>query len=597
MKTSTLLLPTLALSLVTPLHAVVGAERQQSNRPNIVVILTDDQGWGDLSLNGNRNLSTPNIDRLAEQGARFDRFFVCPVCSPTRAEFLTGRYHPRSGVYSTSAGGERMDLDERTIGDTFSEAGYATAAFGKWHNGMQYPYHPNGRGFREYYGFCSGHWGDYFSPPLDHNGKIVQGDGFVIDDFTSHAMAFIEAHRDDPFFVYLPYNTPHSPMQVPDLWWNEFKDKELSMHNREPKRENVPHIRAALAMCENIDWNVGRIVAKLDELDLTDDTIVIYFCDNGPNGFRWNGGMKGRKGSTDEGGVRSPLIARWPNRIKSGQTIVPIAAAIDLLPTLEDLAGIPVASTKPLDGVSLKPLLLEEKIDWPERQIFSHWRGRVSVRTQQHRLDHQGKLYDLSVDPGQTRDVSSQFTSVAADLRAATKAWKEELLPELNSDTRPFPIGHEDYRYSQMPARDGVAHGNIKRSNRFPNCSYFTNWTSLEDKITWSAEVAADGIYDVELQYACPAADVGSTIELSIGQSRLTAKIAEPHDVPARGGEHDRVARGESYVKDFATVDLGEMRLTKGQKGMTLRALSIPGSQVMEFRLLMFTRKDSATTD
>jgi arylsulfatase A-like enzyme len=597
MKTRSFLLPALTLTLLTPLHSVFGDEKPQASRPNIVVILTDDQGWGDLSLNGNRNLRTPNIDRLARQGASFDRFFVCPVCSPTRAEFLTGRYHPRSGVYSTSAGGERMDLDERTIGDTFSQAGYATAAFGKWHNGMQYPYHPNGRGFQEYYGFCSGHWGDYFSPPLDHNGKIVAGDGFVIDDFTNHAMSFIEAHRDEPFFVYLPYNTPHSPMQVPDRWWRKFKDKRLSMHNLAPNRENIPHVRAALAMCENIDWNVGRIVAKLDELNLTDNTIVVYFCDNGPNGYRWNGGMKGRKGSTDEGGVRSPLIIRWPKSIGAGQKVIPIAAAIDLLPTLADLAGIPVASQRPLDGVSLKPLLQPGEFLWPDRQIFSHWKGRVSVRTQRYRLDHQGKLYDMLADPGQERDVSSEFKTVAATLRAASKAWKEELLPDLGNDARPFLIGHEEYRYTQMPARDGVAQGNIKRSNRFPNCSYFTNWTSLEDKITWSAEVAAAGVYDVELHYACPAADIGSTIELSIGQSRLTAEITEAHELPARGGENDRVTRVESYVKDFATINLGEIRLTKGQSGMTLRALSIPGSQVMEFRLLMFTRKDSVTND
>ena len=146
-----------------------------ARQPNVVVILTDDQGWGDLSLHGNTNLQTPNIDQLAEQGAQFDRFFVCPVCSPTRAEFLTGRYHPRSGVYSTSAGGERMNLDESTIADAFKAAGYKTAAFGKWHNGMQYPYHPNARGFDEYYGFCSGHWGHYFSPLLEHNGELVKG--------------------------------------------------------------------------------------------------------------------------------------------------------------------------------------------------------------------------------------------------------------------------------------------------------------------------------------------------------------------------------------------------------------------------------------
>ena len=162
-----------------------------ADKPNVVVILADDQGWGDLSLHGNRNLSTPRLDQLALQGARFDRFFVCPVCSPTRAEFMTGRYHPRSGVYSTSAGGERMDLAERTIADTFRAAGYATAAFGKWHSGMQYPYHPNGRGFDEYYGFCSGHWGNYFDPVLEQNGQLVQGEGFVIDDFTNLSLIHI----------------------------------------------------------------------------------------------------------------------------------------------------------------------------------------------------------------------------------------------------------------------------------------------------------------------------------------------------------------------------------------------------------------------
>ena len=162
--------------------AVFPAAVSAAARPNVLVILTDDQGWGDLGLNGNRNLSTPHIDSLARDGARFSRFYVCPVCSPTRAEFLTGRYHPRGGVYSTSAGGERLDLDEQTIGDVFRRAGYATAAFGKWHNGMQPPYHPNSRGFAEFYGFCSGHWGNYFSPPLEHNGRLVRGNGFCIDE-------------------------------------------------------------------------------------------------------------------------------------------------------------------------------------------------------------------------------------------------------------------------------------------------------------------------------------------------------------------------------------------------------------------------------
>ncbi|MFP6752817.1 MAG: arylsulfatase, partial [Pirellulaceae bacterium] len=453
-----LVLVTVLLGSLSTLRSLPAAEK-----PNVVVFLTDDQGWGDLSINGNSNLSTPRIDQLARQGARFDRFYVCPVCSPTRAEFLTGRYHPRSGVFSTSAGGERMDLDEMTIAQTFKAAGYATAAFGKWHNGMQYPYHPNGRGFDEYYGFCSGHWGNYYDPVLEHNGKLIRGEGFVIDDFTSQAIRFIEQNQDRPFFVYLPYNTPHSPMQVPDRWWNTFRDKTLEMHNRQPDRENIGHVRAALAMCENVDWNVGRLLDRLDELELAEDTIVVYFADNGPNGFRWNGDMRGRKGSTDEGGVRSPLSIRWPGHIKAESEITQISGAIDLLPTLADLAGIPVASTQPLDGVSLKPLLSGSGTDWPERMIFSHWKGRVSVRTQQYRLDHQGRLYDMPEDPGQRRDVAAANPQLTARLKAAAADWKEEILPGHDTQDRPFLLGDAVYRYTQIPARDGVTTGNVQR--------------------------------------------------------------------------------------------------------------------------------------
>ena len=202
-------------------------------RPNIVMILTDDQGWGDLSVSGNINLQTPNINSLCREGVSLEHFYVCAVCSPTRAEMLTGRYNTRLGVTGTSRGGERLNEDESTIGDTFKAAGYATAAFGKWHNGTQWPYHPNARGFDEFYGFCSGHWGHYFSPELEHNGQLVKGNGYITDDFTNHAIDFIEKNKNKPFFCYLPYNTPHSPMQVPDTFWKKFDEKELEMLHRD----------------------------------------------------------------------------------------------------------------------------------------------------------------------------------------------------------------------------------------------------------------------------------------------------------------------------------------------------------------------------
>jgi arylsulfatase A-like enzyme len=579
-----------------------GSQLIAEDRPNVIVILTDDQGWGDFSLNGNTNLKTPHIDSLASDGASFDQFYVCPVCSPTRAEFLTGRYHSRTGVHGVSEGGERLNLNETTIADTFRAAGYATANFGKWHNGTQYPYHPNGRGFAEFYGFTSGHWGDYFSPPLDHNGQVVRGNGFVADDFTDKAIGFIERHKENPFFIYLTFNTPHSPMQVPDRWWNDFKNKQLELRGTDSARENIEHTRAALAMCENIDWNVGRLLHRLDELGTADDTIVVYFCDNGPNGDRWNGGLKGIKGSTDEGGLRSPLLMRWPKRIAAGKRIEPIAAAIDLLPTLAELTNVPLVGKKPLDGRSFEPILLasqkgdpgsgEASADLRDRVIFSRWNNRISACMGRFRLEHTGKLYDVAADPGQRADVSKKHPQIKRQLSAAVKAWKADVLGGYAHDKRPFLIGHPDYKTTQLPARDAIPHGNIERSSRHPNCSYFTNWTSAEDRITWDAEVLASGAYEVEVFYTCPTNDVGSTIELSFKDSRLSGEITEPHDPPLHGGENDRVPRTESYVKDFHPLKLGTIRLEKGRGELTLRALQIAGSQVMDFRQLVLSRVD-----
>ena len=563
-----------------------------ATKPNVIVFLTDDQGWGDLSLNGNTDLSTPNIDSLANDGASFEHFFVCPVCSPTRAEFLTGRYHVRGGVYSTSAGGERLDLDEVTIADTFRSAGYTTGAFGKWHNGMQYPYHPNGRGFEEFYGFCSGHWGDYFSPPLERNGKIVKGNGFCIDDFTDKAITFIEnsSKNKKPFFAYLPYNTPHSPMQVPDKWWDKFKNKKIKMRNRDPRREDIDHLRCALAMCENIDWNIGRVLKKINDLKIEKNTIVIFFHDNGPNGVRWNGGMKGRKGSTDEGGVRSPLLIRWPDKISKGIKINQITSVMDLLPTLTDCANIPISSQKALDGRSLKPLLLGERNKWKERTLINYWRGKTSARNQNFRLDHLGKLYDMTNDPGQLADISALRPKIRNQLLEEVSNWKKTVLPELGKDERSFVIGHPNYRWTQVPARDGVSHGAIKRSGRFPNCSYYENWKTTEDKITWNCEVGATGTYEVSIHYALKKGDEGTVVQLSHNNASIEHKFTESHEVASRGQENDRVERRESYVKDFKEIKIGTINLTKGKGELTLKALEIPGEESIEFRLLMLEK-------
>lgn len=581
----------LIFAFLLPEDSMLPQENSELRPPNILIILADDQGWGDLSYSGNPMVQTPNIDHLAKNGAVFEHFYVDPVCSPTRAALLTGRYAVRGGIYDTSAGGERLDLDEHTFAEAFQKAGYHTAAFGKWHNGAQGPYHPRARGFDEFYGYCSGHWGSYFDASLEHNGKTVQSKGYLTDVLTEKAMQFMVQSRKKPFLLYLPLNTPHSPMQVPERWWQKFAGKELPAHHFSSK-EKADHTRAAYAMAENIDWNVGRITQKLRELNLLDNTLVLYFSDNGPNGWRWNGGMAGIKGHTDEGGVRSPLIVYGPTQIGSGKKIPQIAYVADLFPTLLELAGINSKPAKTLDGKSLVPLLKEENPNWPERFIVNHWNNRTSVRSQQYRLNPEGQLFDMKQDPGQNQDIATAQPQVLARLLAAKKEWVNRVLSELPAqDTRSCSIGLPAVPYDHLPAGDTQAHGSIKRSNRWPNHSFYTNWNSTSDSLTWDVEVLADGIFETSLFYTCPQADLGAVLELGMaGQSSLQFSIQQAHNPALQGQENDRILREESYVKNFKSLRIGRLYLKKGMGKLVLKALHIPGKQVMDFAELQLKR-------
>ncbi|MDR1557345.1 MAG: arylsulfatase [Tannerellaceae bacterium] len=580
-----------AASLLAGGVSSAGQLYAQGKQPNIILILADDQGWGDLSFNGNLSVSTPNIDRIASEGASFSNFYVCPVSSPTRAELLTGRYAARGGVRDVSRGGERLNLNEVTIANYFKEAGYTTGAFGKWHSGTQYPYHPNARGFDEFYGFCSGHWGNYWSPMLEHNGEIVTGTGFIIDDLTSKAIGYIKENKDSPFFVYLPYNTPHSPMQVPDKWWNLVKDREIKQGTTTTDEENMDFTKAALALTENIDWNVGRVMDAINGLGLDENTIILYLTDNGPNSNRWNAGMTGRKGSTDEGGVRSPLFIRWPGQIQAGTIINQLSGAIDLMPTLLDLSGKLPRFRNEIDGISLKPIFGNPQNIIP-RTLFSHWNKRKAVRTQDFLLNFEGKLYNTAEDRTQKHDLSETDKGKTAEMKRAL-AWYEDqvlsLLPE--KDTRPFTIAHPAEKFSKLPARDGTPHGGIERSCRHPNNSYFLNWTKPTDSITWNVKVEEAGRFEVIVYYTCAPEDVGSTIQVSVGENQLSAKLTKANDVPMLGAELDRVPRQESYVKGFAPFSLGQITLTKGEQKVSIHAPQIPGEEVMYFQMLVFMRK------
>ena len=555
--------------------------------PNVVLMLTDDQGWGDLSLNGNTNLATPCIDRLARDGAVFDTFCVQPLCAPTRAEILTGRYFPRTGVRGVTRRAECLALEETTLGDVFRAADRPTGCFGKWHSGSAYPYHPNGRGFDEFFGFCCGHWSHYFDSTLERNGRELTAPGYIVDALTEQAMAFIDNHRNEPFLCYVPFNTPHSPFQVPDRWFDKFADRVPGQRHRDPDKEELDVTRSVLAMCENIDWNVGRLVEHVTRLGLRENTIFVYLSDNGPNSWRWNGGMRGRKGSTDEGGVRSPCILAWPGHIAGGTRIRQVAGSIDLLPTLADLAGASLPRGNPLDGTSLRPLLEGRPEAWNDRNVFAQSPDgkRTSVRTDRYRAGGDtGGLYDMTADTGQRVDLSAELPGLAARLRDAVARWRDDVLP-VPRDNPPIPVGYRAFPRAFLNAQDGLPSGDITWSSVHPNASFFVEWHDPADAVRWEIDVQTAGRYEVTLMYTCCAGDEGAELAVACAGSQSRARIEKAFDPPLKNRQ-DRVKRSESYEKAFFPARLGTLELPRGRHDISLRALSKPGRQVCDVRAL-----------
>jgi arylsulfatase A-like enzyme len=580
------------VALLFLFYIISFAQPSTSQPPNIVVILADDQGWGDLGLTGNQAASTPNIDQMAKRGAFFNHFYVSPVCSPTRAEFLTGRYHLRGGVNGVASGKERLNLDEVTIADIFKKRGYATGLFGKWHNGAQGPYHPNARGFQEFYGFTIGHLGNYFDPQLQMNGKIVQAKGFITDNLTQHGLDFIEQNQKKPFLAYFAFNTPHSPMQVPDEYWQKYKDKMLVQKGTLPNKEDIEHTKAGLAMNENLDWNVGKIIQLLEKLNLIENTIIVYFSDNGPNGNRWNAGMKGIKGSTDEGGIRSPLIIQWKNTIKASQKIENLSGSIDLLPTLLGLSGVEYKTIKSFDGVNLTPLLMGQNPSaLQNRFIPTYWNGKTSIRTAAYRLDASNQLYDMIRDTAQTTDVAKIYPASYNDILFKKKQWENEVVAALPiKDERPLLVGDPLFINDVLPASEANARGNIVRSSIHPNDSYYKQWRSTEDSILWDIEVLEKGEFEIEFYYACSEKNIGTKIELSFQNSSVTKPIIVANDVPLLGVQKDRVKRDESFLKDFKPLNLGRIILPKGKGVMSAKATILNAADDLEFYMIRLQR-------
>jgi arylsulfatase A-like enzyme len=548
-------------------------------RPNVLLILADDQGYGDLSLHGNPYLNTPNMDRLAGQGIEFTRFYVSPVCAPTRSSLLTGRYNVRCGVHGVTAGMETMPTAETTIAEAMRPAGYRTALYGKWHLGSHYPNVPHGQGFEEFIGFRTGHWINYWDPKLEHNGKPYPAKGYITQILTDLAIRYLETNRNDPFFLYLAYNVPHSPFMVPERYWNMYKDLDL------PERS-----RAAYALTKCLDDNLGRLMAKVDELKLAEDTIVIFLSDNGPAGVRYNAGLRGAKGSVYEGGNREPFFIRWTGRLAAGKKIDTIAAHVDIYPTLLDMCGVARPKGLPIDGRSIYPLLKGETKNWPDRMLFVHAEKRNdpsamypgTVRTQRFNLVGGKELYEIPVDPGETANVADKYPEVTKRLRAAYESWYKDALPKGGFQRLPIPVGYDEENPAWLPAPEGYLHGSLEYYGKagFAH-DWVTNWKSVEDFVHWDVEVAHGGSYEVSLNYLCAAADIGSKVEVRVGDAAVSAVITESTPMEPIV-MRDVIPRQETPEMHWKVMRVGVLRMNEGKARLEVRAIEKKGERVMD---------------
>ncbi len=560
-----------------------------ADHPNVLLIMTDDQGWGDIQSHGNPWLATPTLDRLAEEGARLDRFFVSPVCAPTRASLLTGRYHLRTGTHGVTRAKETMRAEETTLAEMFLGAGYATGCFGKWHNGAHFPHHPLGQGFQRFVGFCDGHWNNYFDTTLEIQGRPRRTQGYIIDVLTDAAIAFMRDHGDGPFFCYVPYNTPHTPWQVPDAWFNKYATRGL------------PSTTAcAYAMCENIDFHVGRMLAELDDLGLMENTIVIFLTDNGPNGDRFNGGMRGRKGSVHEGGIRVPCFVRWPGRIPQEKVVTQVAAHIDLLPTLAELCGIPLQDGLALDGQSLAPLLLDQQDSLPERMIFTHHArgGRVekspgSVRTQRWRAVREREswqLFDMQADPGQERDVASDYPGMLEKLSSAYEDWFQDVTRE-GFTAIPTEVGHPGWPVVVLPAHEAVLDGELRYHGRAGWANdWIVDWGQADGSARWEINTVTPGRYRATLRYAAAPEAEGVEIQAQIAGTPRNASVREPFRA-TRVTSPDHVPRKEVYEQLWGRLDLGIWDLPVGTTQVEINVPQAPSEADLEVKAVILERQ------
>ena len=516
-------------------------------RPNVILIMTDDQGHGDVGFHHNPKIRTPNIDRLAREGVRFERFHVNPVCSPTRASLMTGRYYYRTGVVDTFLGRSMMFPDEVTVAQMLAAAGYRTGIFGKWHLGDNYPMRAMDKGFQESLVLNGGGLaqpgdapfevhpdGAYFDPWLRHNGEWVRKQGYITDVITDAAIDFIGRKSSQPFFVYLPYNAPHTPLQVPEKYYARYKDADLSVPQTGghpvPKFDQETTARV-YAMVECIDDNLGRLLARLDQLKLAENTVVMFLTDNGPQQRRYNSGMLDLKGNTHEGGIRVPFFVRWPGQLQAGRAVDRIAAHIDVPPTLLELCNAKKPAGVKFDGISLLPLLMGEAANWPDRTLYFQWhRGDApelnracAALSQQYKLVQplgamEGKrpaqpafeLYDYAADPLEMKNLAADKPEVVARLRRDYEAWFKDVTSARDYTVPPrIHLGAPEQKEVLLTRQDWRGQG--------------ASWTP-KGVGHWFVDVRRAGNYEITLRFTKTSQP--AIARFTLGSAKLQQEVA-----------------------------------------------------------------------
>ncbi len=560
--------------------SLLNAEVPVREKPNVVIVITDDQGMGDLGCMGNPIIKTPHIDDFYNEAVRLTNFHVSTTCAPTRGSLMTGRHTNRVNVFHTITGRSLLFEDEVILPQVFARNGYVNGMFGKWHLGDNYPFRAEDRGFHEVVrhgggGITQGpdYWGnDYFDDTYWHNGETKTYKGYCTDVFFSEAMDFIEDNKDKPFFCYISTNAPHAPYNLPEKYYDKYKDED-GLSDR---------FKRFYGMITNIDDNFRLLQEKLDALDLTENTILIFMTDNGTAGGNqiFDAGLKGGKGSEYEGGHRVPFFIQWPNgKITGGKDIDNLVASYDLLPTFVDLLGFDFTPVKALDGISAKTLLTATDTPWPKRILYIDTQRlqnlvkyrKYSVMDDHWRLVNGNELYFMDEDRSQTTNVIDQHPEVAAKLAEGYEKWWQSFMDEgVNERYAYIKVGSPYENPSRISAHD------MYTSKYGHGWHQYGAANATQSTGRWKIEFIEDGEYSISLR-RFPR------------ESGLA--INETFPAQEKSIELDRIMPA-SVKSDFVKAELyvanimKSVKIKEGQSEVTFKANIPAGRYDMEAQLI-----------